>query len=72
MKPKLLSSDSRPDEALLDMYDLTDWLGMGLSTGWHRLKTDPDFPKPIRLSAKCTRFRVGDVRSYIASKEAAQ
>ena len=72
MKPNLSTSDALTDEALLSMNDLCGLLTMGLSTGWARVKSDPDFPKPIRLSAKCTRFRVGDVRRYIAAKEAAQ
>jgi predicted DNA-binding transcriptional regulator AlpA len=72
MKPKLPASNVLADEALLSMNDLCGVFAMGLSTGWARVKNDPDFPKPIRLSSKCTRFRVSEVRAYIAKKEAAQ
>ena len=70
MNPNISNFGSLPDEALSSMKDLSVIMGMGESTGWFRLKNDPDFPKPIRLSAKCTRFRVGDVRAYIAKKAA--
>jgi prophage regulatory protein len=43
-------------------------LGKGVSTAWRDVRTDPDFPKPIRLSAGCTRFKVGDIRAYLAKK----
>jgi predicted DNA-binding transcriptional regulator AlpA len=52
------------------MVVMTTILGMGESTGWLRVKKDKSFPQPIRLSAKCTRFRVGDIRAYVATKAA--
>jgi prophage regulatory protein len=29
-------------------------LGIGTATLWRWIKNRPDFPKPIRLSARCT------------------
>jgi predicted DNA-binding transcriptional regulator AlpA len=43
-------------------------MGKGVSTAWRDIRHDPDFPKPIRLSAGCTRFKVGDIRAYLAMK----
>ena len=40
-------------------------LGMGESTVWRKAKTDPDFPKPIKLSERVTAWRVADLDAYI-------
>ena len=45
--------------------------GQGVSTLWRHCKQDPDFPRPIRLSAGCTRFNVGEIRAYLAKKASA-
>jgi predicted DNA-binding transcriptional regulator AlpA len=57
-----------PDEAQVSIKKVATLIDSGISTAWRYLATDPTFPKPIRLSARCTRFRVGDVRAWIASK----
>ena len=60
--------DQLPDDSLVDVPVLGAMLSCGESTVWARAKTDPDHPKPIMLSASCTRFRVGDIRRYIRLK----
>lgn len=60
--------DQWPDEALVDVPVVGALTGSGESTVWSRVKNDPDHPKPIKLSARCTRFRVGDIRRYIRLK----
>ena len=32
------------------------------------LKTDPSFPKPIRLTFGCTRWRLSDIEAWEAAK----
>ena len=32
------------------------------------LKTDPTFPKPIRLTPGCTRWRLSDIEAWEAAK----
>ena len=32
------------------------------------LKTDPTFPKPIRLTPGCTRWKLSDIEAWEASK----
>ncbi len=39
-------------------------------TIWKWLKTDPTFPKPIKLSPGCTRWRASDVEAWEKSREA--
>ncbi len=42
-------------------------LGVGPATIWRWVKERPDFPKPRRLSARCTVF---DTRELIAWRDA--
>ena len=43
-------------------------LGLGESTIWRKAKTEPDFPKPIKLSERVTVWRISDLNEYIARK----
>ncbi len=47
-------------------------LGIGLSTFWLRIKTDPNFPKPFKLSPKTTVVRRADLEAYVAAKAGAK
>ena len=58
-----------PDDAYLSAKIIAAITGNGISTIWRYSATDPTFPRPIKLSARCTRFRAGDVRAWLASKE---
>jgi predicted DNA-binding transcriptional regulator AlpA len=64
-RPDVSHFDNLPDAALIAINALAAVLGKGVSTAWRDIRNDPDFPKPIRLSAGCTRFRVGDIRQYL-------
>ncbi|QBQ54331.1 helix-turn-helix transcriptional regulator [Nitrosococcus wardiae] len=64
----LLQFDALPDSALADINTIAAYLGRGVSTVWRCAKSDPLFPKPIRLSARCTRWKVGEIRAYVAAK----
>lgn len=37
-------------------------------TPWRLVKADPTFPKPIRLTAGCTRWLLSDIEAWEASK----
>ena len=39
---------------------------------WRRARLDPDFPKPIRLSPGCTRWRLSDIEAWEQRKAEAQ
>lgn len=67
-RPDVSHFDKLPDAALIAINALAAIMGKGVSTAWRNVRNDPDFPNPIRLSAGCTRFRVGDIRHYLASK----
>lgn len=35
------------------------------STWWHKCKTDPSWPQPVKLSERCTAWRVSDILALI-------
>lgn len=67
---KVAEFDTLPDSALVSIRTVAGVTGVHINTAWRRIQQDPRYPKPIRLSARCTRFKVGDVRSYIKGASA--
>lgn len=63
--------DKLPDAAMISVKALATVVEKGISTVWRNCQQDPDFPKPIRLGPGCTRFKVGDIRVYLAMKTGA-
>ena len=63
--------DKLPDAAMISVKALATVVAKGVSTVWRNCQQDPDFPKPIRLGPGCTRFKVGDIRAYLAAKASA-
>ena len=53
-------------EALLTPKMVACALGIGESALWKWAKADPDFPRPVRKGERYTRFRLTEVRIYIA------
>jgi len=71
MKTNVSHFDQLPDSAMVPVKSFSAVLDAGASTIWRRAKTEPDFPQPVRLGTKCTRWKVGDIRAFIAAKAAA-
>lgn len=42
--------------------------GIHRMTIWRWLKTDPKFPKPIKLSPRCTRWKLEDILAWEQAK----
>lgn len=59
-----------PDEALVSVQTLAALTNQGVSTVWRKFSTEPGYPEPIRLGKRCTRVRLGSIRSFIAGKVA--
>ena len=55
-------------DALLRMRTAAAVSGMSEATLYRRAKTDPDFPKLVKLGTRCTRIRAGDLTAWLASK----
>lgn len=62
--------DQLPDEAMTSVKVIAALTGNGVSTVWRYAALNPDFPKAYKLSARCTRFRVGEVRAYLKRRGA--
>lgn len=62
--------DQLPNEAMVDVEVVAAVEDAGQSTIWRRIKEDPDHPQPRRISARCTRFKVGEIRAYLEGKKA--
>ena len=54
-------------EALLAPKTVRDVLAISESKFWEKVKNDPSFPKPACREKRYTRFRLSEVREYIAS-----
>lgn len=67
MKTDLSHFDTLPDSALVPVKAFPVLAGIAVSTAWRRAKLEPNFPQPVKLGAKCTRFRVGDIRRFMGA-----
>ena len=45
--------------------------GVAESTWWEWARTIPDFPKPIRISARCTRWDEAEIEAWLESRRVA-
>jgi prophage regulatory protein len=45
--------------------------GVHRMTPWRWLKSDPTFPKPIKLTPGCTRWNLGEIEDWEGNKKAA-
>jgi prophage regulatory protein len=54
-------------DALLRIRIVEALTGLGRSKIYAMLARD-EFPQPVRLSARCTRFRAGDVQAWLAAQ----
>lgn len=44
--------------------------GVHRSTPWRWAKSDPTFPRPVTLTAGCTRWRLSDLETWEAARGA--
>lgn len=65
MRNSLQQFDHLPDTALVSVQTFAALLGAGVSTIWRRAKLEASFPQPVRLSTRCTRWRVADIRRFL-------
>lgn len=62
--------DALPDSAMVPVTAFRPLADIAPSTAWRRAKLEPGFPQPVVLGVKCTRFRVGDIRRFLAGNQA--
>ena len=62
--------DQLPNAALISAAAAAAVIGVGVSTIWRLAKSSPDFPKPVRIGGRCTRWKVGEIRAFIEGRAA--
>lgn len=60
-----MSHITLPEDRFITDRETAHLIGASRSWPW-KLARDGRFPKPIRLSARCTRWRLSDVRAWMA------
>jgi prophage regulatory protein len=66
--PQPLEAASLPD-SLLKIQTVAAVTGLSASTIFRKLAADPpQFPEPVRLGLRCTRWRSADVRDWLAAQ----
>ena len=66
MKSNVSQFDQLPDSAMVPVKAFSAVLDAGESTIWSRAQLESGFPKPVKLVKKCTRWKVGDIRAFMA------
>lgn len=54
-------------DALLRIQTVADATGLSGATIYRKLKAG-DFPSPVRMGARCTRWKAADVRAWIQAQ----
>lgn len=59
---------TQADDRLITDKDVAHLIGASRSWPWKLVK-DGKFPEPIRLSSRCTRWRLSDVRQWMSDPQ---
>lgn len=70
MKSNISHFSTLPDEAMVTVKTVAALLEQATVTVWRRSKREADFPKPRKFGSRCTRWRAGDVRAFLAGGNA--
>lgn len=54
----------------LTVQDLAQRFNVATVTIWRWNKSNPNFPDPVHLSERCTRWRISDVEAFEATLNA--
>lgn len=55
-------------EHYLSVIQISDRYGVHPSTPWRWAKTDPNFPKPVKLSPQCSRWNLSEIEAWETAK----
>ncbi len=55
-------------ETYLSDRNLSARFGVHRMTPWRWLKSDPAFPKPVKLTPGCTRWRLSEIEAWESAK----
>lgn len=62
------SEDLRSHGRYIRPNDAAKKLGIGRSSLWHKIKHDPEFPRPVKLGPKTTVLSEADLDAYVRRK----
>jgi hypothetical protein len=65
---RLRDFDHLPNDALIAISTAAAVRGVSESTEWATAKADPEYPRLLKLSPRCTRVQVGAYRLYLRVK----
>ena len=68
-KPQPLHAAQIAD-ALLKMATASVIAGLSEATLYRKAKSDPAFPRLVKLGARCTRLRAGELTAWLAAQGA--
>ncbi len=57
-------------DALLRMKTAAAVAGLSEATLYRKAKTDPTFPRLVKMGQRCTRIRAGDLTAWLAAQGA--
>ena len=57
-------------DALLTLRTAGEVSGLSPSTLYRKAASDPTFPKLVRMGARCTRIRAGDLTAWLTAQAA--
>ena len=57
-------------DELLSAKQGAEYTGVTIGTWWEWARTVPDFPKPLRISARCTRWKRSEIDDFLESRRA--
>lgn len=57
-------------DALLSAQQCADFAAVTIGTWWAWAREIQGFPKPLKLSARCTRWRRSEVEAWLESRRA--
>jgi prophage regulatory protein len=58
-------------DALLKLKTVSAVTGMSEATIYRRAKSDPTFPRLVKLGRRCTRIRAGDLTAWLSAQAGA-
>ncbi|GGB31145.1 helix-turn-helix transcriptional regulator [Allosediminivita pacifica] len=68
MRNRTNRSESIMNDIFLSDVQIAAVYSVHRMTVWRWLKSDPTFPKPFRLSGRCTRWKKSEIEAWEASK----
>lgn len=68
---KIEARDRKPaGRVLISAFQGAVMTGVASSTWWEWARTIPDFPRPIRISARCTRWDEAEITAWLETRRA--